>query len=91
MIGVDELRDHDLTKCTSSLFPEVRELLIAYPGRLVLAGGFPRAIVACESAADVDLFVAGRDVAVMIAEQLARNITHLGGNRGPVAGIESLR
>lgn len=71
MIGVDELRDHDLTKCTSVLSPEVRERLIEYPGSLVLAGGYPRAIVAGEDAADVDLFVAGHDMATSIAEQLA--------------------
>lgn len=51
-----ELQRHDLQYVLARLPKDVRDMISSNPGRLFLAGGFIRAVIAGEVANDIDLF-----------------------------------
>lgn len=65
-----ELRPTDVTSCVFCLPSELRRCLSQWPNQLVVAGGFVRDVIAHDRPKDVDVFVAGEDLAREVSEWL---------------------
>ena len=69
--GPSELLPAHLEACLNLVPDFVRDLLVQWPGQLVLAGGFVRAVVAGEKPRDVDVFAPSGEVAQEAARQVS--------------------
>lgn len=63
-----ELRPGDVSSCAFLLPPDLMRCLIKWPNRLVVAGGFVRDVVAHERPKDIDVFIAGKDLACEVSD-----------------------
>lgn len=63
-----ELRPDDVSSCAFLLPPDLMRCLIKWPNRLVVAGGFVRDVVAHERPKDIDVFIAGEDLAREVSD-----------------------
>lgn len=70
MLTTIPLSSHEVNTCLAALPLPVRDVLIAYSGKVCVAGGFIRAILNGEKVNDIDLFVGSEELANRIAETL---------------------
>jgi len=68
---MQELTQYDLTWCLRHVPHDVFKLVLEHPNKVVIAGGFLRAVIANEKANDIDIFCPSADLARAYAELLA--------------------
>lgn len=66
--GFGKLKNTDLMCCLNRLPEEIYDLLAVHGRRLVLAGGYVRALVAKEKPRDIDLFVPSQSLAESVVK-----------------------
>ncbi|MGL6208703.1 MAG: hypothetical protein ACRC14_02595 [Paracoccaceae bacterium] len=68
---MDALESGDMEYVVRRLPTDIRSLLKEYEGRLYVAGGYIRAVIAGEEPSDIDLFGADKDILAEAATRLA--------------------
>lgn len=66
-----QLNEHDLKWAVKRLSKPVREMMIAAPGKLFIAGGYIRSVIANEPVNDIDVFAPTKEEAKDEATKLA--------------------
>lgn len=69
-----QLSKFDINSLVRRLPRRVVRLLVDNPGRLFVAGGYIRSVVANEPVNDIDLFCGTKEFAKQLAEQLAKDV-----------------